>query len=131
MRLYEFFVPLTENAREKSQKLVGLISQPPNGWQVESTNNFNKSFKKYKKDERVLQGLLDLVEFIVNNEQAPDPRGYPVSLNVHQIVRSWDDRYSNSLTSHLKGQKIIALFRVQGKNLTLLNMGTHQDFGWK
>lgn len=131
MLLCEFFVPVVENSRARTQEIVSLVSNPPDNWQIQTTNNFNKSFKKYKKDDRVLQGILDLLQFIVSNDGVPDPRNYPIQLNVHQIKYGIAEPYRNSLWAHLKGQKIGILFRVENHTVTLLNLGTHQDFGWR
>lgn len=131
MRLYEFFVPVVENSRARAQELVGLVNNPPGAWQIQTTNNFNRSFKKYKKDDRVLQGILDLLQFIVQGDAVPHPKNYPIQLNVHQIKYGIAEPYRNSLWAHLKGQKIGILFRVENSTVTLLNLGTHQDFGWR
>lgn len=131
MLLCEFFVPVVENSRTRAQEIVSLVSSPPGNWQIQTTNNFNRSFKKYKKDDRVLQGILDLLQYIVSNNNVPHPRNYPIQLNVHQIKQGIAEPYRNSLWAHLKGQKIGILFRVENNTVTLLNLGTHQDFGWR
>ena len=111
-------------------------------WEVVQTGAFKKGFKKYRRDPRVMAAFYELLDFIYTNDTAPPVSSYPDKFFVHPIVQALKKELNNSLSTHLKGQKIIMLFRThngkpKNKNkktknkLELLHLGTHQDVGWR
>lgn len=116
-------------------------------WEVVQTSAFKRGFRKYRTDPRVMAAFYEILDFIYSNDTAPPVSSYPDKFFVHPIVQALKKELNNSLSTHLKGQKIIMLFRTHNREpknkneknknektknkLELLHLGTHQDVGWR
>lgn len=93
---------------------------------------YKKGYKKYSKDQRVMDSLDQLLNFVKSKSQKPRIDEYPPDLYVHALAA--DKRYApDTLSAHMKGRKIVCVFRpdYQGRSLEMIGLGTHQDFGWR
>lgn len=103
------------------------------GWTVYESNAFKKGMKpkKYGNNKKVVKGIADIVSFIKGHDTAPSVREYPHQYNVHAITK--DNVYAGTMWCHLDGQKIGMIFSVDAakKGIYLINVGTHQDMGWR
>lgn len=103
------------------------------GWTVYQSNAYKKGMKpkKYGNNPKVVKGIKAIIDFIKSHEGAPGVRDYPHQYNVHMIKK--DKMYANTMWAHLDGQKLGVIFSVDAdkKGIYLINVGTHQDMGWK
>lgn len=102
------------------------------GWTHNETTSFRRGFKKYKRDKRAMSAYEDLMDFVRSQKDQPQISEYPPELYVHPLAV--DKRFgSGAMSAHLKGQKIVLVFKVDYKSKTIekLGIGTHQDFGWR
>jgi len=108
------------------------LMEDTGGWNVMQSTAFKKGFKKHRNDQRVMASLQQLLEFIKNHPREPQISTYPIEFNVHPIKQ--DKRFAGSLWSHIKGQKIGLLFKIDttgsSNKLYLIHLGTHQEIGW-
>ena len=109
-----------------------------NGWIIKTNSLFKRGFKKYSNDKRVKHAFDTLIDYIQNHDGRPTITDYPSEYNVHAVKKEKiSGKVKNaitedSLTCHLKGQKIIMIFSVSpDKVIYLIFMGTHQEAGWK
>lgn len=124
----DFYNFLLEAKDENLNELVDLFKNGKNGWNILLKPSFKKKFRKYNTDQKVTTPLLELIKFITKHNKKPSSHDYPSELYVHNIVKG---KHAGKIWSHLKGQKIGLMFQVRSdKTITLVDMGTHQDFGW-
>lgn len=124
----DFFNFLIEAKDENLNTLYNLLKNGKNGWSIELRPSFKKKLRKYSNEKTVIKSLVDILLFITSHNKKPSSHEYPPELYVHNLVKG---KHAGKTWSHLKGQKIGLMFHVSDKTITLIDMGTHQDFGWK
>lgn len=126
----DFYMYLREAIDPNLTELIDIFQNGRNGWNVTVDNKFKKNFRSYSRDTVVNNSLLKLIKFVTDHTASikPSSHDYPPELYVHNIVKG---PHSGKVWCHLKGQKIGLMFDVIAGNMTLIDIGTHQDFGWR
>jgi len=95
-------------------------------WTVLESRAYTKGLKKYQNDQKVMENLKRLLDFIAQHDSPPEIRSYPPDLNVHVIKVA--KTFKNGLWGHLKGQNVGVAFSLEGdtKTLKLINIGGHK-----
>lgn len=126
----DFELYLMEAQDENLNQLIDIFQNGRNGWIVDPESKFRKNFKVYARDKQITTALLKLVSFVVSHpsNHKPSSHDYPVDLYAHNIVKG---PHNGKVWAHLKGQKIGLMFNVDAGTLSLIDIGTHQDFGWR
>lgn len=126
---------ISEITQYTTEELTAFtLTEAAEDWVISQSNAFKKGLKKYKNDKRVMDSFKDVMNIIKSHDAKPRLEDFPPEYNAHAINVARKD-LQGTTSVHLKGQKIIMLFRMENaepKNIIeLIHMGTHQDVGWR